>query len=92
MVVRVLQFLRVPAPLVVRLVDAEHDDHAEIRVGPDGDDREPAILTTICFEALRWRFGRRSPRQLAAMDWSADPAPFLAHLCIFGPADADLVE
>jgi hypothetical protein len=92
MVVRVLRFLSPPSPLVVRLVDAERADHAEIRVGPADDDREPQNLTTTCFEALRWRFGRRSPRQLAAMDWSADPTAFLPHLCVFGPRDTDLVE
>jgi hypothetical protein len=76
--------LRVPAPLVVRT-----EDH-EVRVGPD--DGEPVTLTTTTFEAFRWRLGRRSPAQLAAMDWSGDPAPFLDHLCIFGPARADVVE
>jgi hypothetical protein len=30
--------------------------------------------------------------QLALMDWSGDPAPFLDELCIFGPAKADVVE
>jgi uncharacterized protein (TIGR03083 family) len=92
MVGRVLRFLSVPAPLVVRVVDAEQEHHAEIRVGPAGDDRAPVVLTTTRFDALRWRFGRRSPAQLAAMDWSADPTPFLPHLCIFGPADTDIVE
>ena len=50
------------------------------------------VLHTSRFEALRWRTGRRSRAQLAAMDWSDDPAPVLDHLYLFGPADADVVE
>jgi uncharacterized protein (TIGR03083 family) len=62
----------------------------QIRVGPaDGD---PVTLRTTSWEAFRFRLGRRSPAQLAAMDWSGDPAPFLDALCIFGPAAADVVE
>lgn len=76
--------LQVPQPLIVRTEDDE------VRVGPD--DGEPVTLTTTTFEAFRWRLGRRSPAQLAAMDWSGDPAPFLDHLCVFGPARADVVE
>jgi hypothetical protein len=36
--------------------------------------------------------GRRSRDQLAALDWSGDPAPVLDHLVIFGPARTDIVE
>jgi uncharacterized protein (TIGR03083 family) len=79
-----LKSLRVPAALLVCT------EQAEVRVGPDGGD--PVILRTTSYEAFRWRLGRRSPRQLAAMDWSADPAPFLDHLCVFGPAAQDVVE
>jgi hypothetical protein len=79
-----LKNLQVPAPLVVR---TERD---EVRVGPE--EGEPVVLTTTTFEAFRWRLGRRSRRQLEAMDWSGDPAPFLDHLCVFGPARTDVVE
>lgn len=81
--------LKVPQPLIVRTEDGE------VRVGDGAGepaDGEPVTLTTTTFEAFRWRLGRRSPAQLAAMDWSGDPAPFLDHLCIFGPARADVVE
>jgi len=82
--------LQVPAPLLVTT-----QDH-RIRVGPDGSqdvpDDERTHLETTTFEAFRWRMGRRSRAQLAAMAWSADPEPFLDHLCAFGPADQDLVE
>lgn len=65
-------------------------ERKQIRVGPD--EGEPVTLRTTSWEAFRWRLGRRSPAQLAAMDWSGDPAPFIDGLCIFGPAVADVVE
>ena len=65
-------------------------EDAQIQVGPD---REPVLgLTTTRYEAFRWRMGRRSRGQLAALDWSGDPSPVLDHLVIFGPARADIVE
>ena len=79
-----LRGLRVPRPLVVRT------EHEEIRVGPE--DGDPGLLTTTTFEAFRWRLGRRSRAQLAAMDWSGDPEPYLDSLCVFGPAQADVHE
>jgi hypothetical protein len=79
-----LRGLRVPRPLVIR-TEAE-----EVRVGPE--DGEPAVLSTTVFEAFRWRLGRRSRRQLAAMDWAGDPEPYLDSLCVFGPAEDDVVE
>ena len=82
---RLLANLRTPVPLRVTVEDAEY------RSGPDGDGAEIALSTTR-FEALRWRTGRRSRAQLAAMDWSGDPAPVLDHLYMFGPADTDIVE
>jgi len=76
--------MRSPVPLRVTFEDAE------IRVGPDG---EPVLgLATTRYEAFRWRMGRRSRDQLAALDWSGDPAPVLDHLVVFGPARADIVE
>jgi uncharacterized protein (TIGR03083 family) len=81
---RLLGSLRAPFPLRVAVEDAEY------RTGPD--DGPELRLQTTRFEALRWRTGRRSRAQLAAMDWSADPSPVLDRLCLFGPAQADLVE
>jgi uncharacterized protein (TIGR03083 family) len=80
----ILGRLEVPAPLVVRTEDGE------VRVGPD--EGEPVVLTTTRFEAFRWRFGRRSREQLAAMDWSGDPEPFLDRLYVFGPSPTAIVE
>jgi uncharacterized protein (TIGR03083 family) len=65
-------------------------EDTQIQVGPDG---EPVLgLTTTWYEAFRWRMGRRSRGQLAALDWSGDPASVLDHLVIFGPARADITE
>jgi len=81
---QLLANLRTPVPLLVTVEDGQYlsgsGDRAELR------------LRTTRFEGLRWRTGRRSRAQLAAMDWSADPTPVLDHLFLFGPADADLDE
>lgn len=76
--------LRTPVPLRVTVEDAHY------RSGPS--DRAEIRLRTTRFEALRWRTGRRSRAQLAAMDWSGDPTLVLDHLYMFGPADADVAE
>jgi hypothetical protein len=81
---RLLSMLAPPVPLRVVTEDGEY------RVGPS--DGQEVVLRTTCFEALRWRTGRRSVAQLAAMDWSANPAPLLGQLCLFGPATADVIE
>lgn len=81
---RLLTMLQSPVPL--RVVAGDH----EYRTGPP--DGTELTLATTAFDALRWRTGRRSRAQLAAMDWSADPAAVLDHLCLFGPAAEDVVE
>ena len=79
-----LSRLRPPVPLRVVVEDAE------FRLGPDSG--PPLTLTTTRFEAFRWRMGRRSRDQLAALGWSADPAPVIDHLVVFGPAACDVIE
>jgi hypothetical protein len=81
-----LKGLTVPRSLVVET------EQREVMVGPADAEGEPDRLVTSDFEAFRWRLGRRSRQQLAAMRWSGDPAPYLDSLCIFGPARSDLVE
>ena len=81
---RLLTMLDSPVPLRVVTEDADY------RSGPP--DGHEIVLRTTRFESLRWRTGRRSPAQLARMDWSADPAPVLGHLCLFGPATDEVVE
>jgi hypothetical protein len=76
--------LEPPAPVVVRV------DGDEVRVGPE--EGEPLVLTTTPFEALRFRMGRRSPAQMASMEWSGDPSAVLGHLVVFGPAGTDVIE
>jgi len=76
--------LRPPVPTRVVVEDGE------FRVGPDGG--AELRLATSRWEAFRWRLGRRSRAQLAALDWSGDPAPVLDHLVIFGPASGDVIE
>ncbi|WP_260972237.1 maleylpyruvate isomerase family mycothiol-dependent enzyme [Mycolicibacterium llatzerense] len=81
---QLLRMLETPVPVRVIVEDGEY------RCGPDGD---PAIdLKTTRFESIRWRTGRRSRSQMAAMAWSGDPAPVLDQLYLFGPATADVVE
>jgi uncharacterized protein (TIGR03083 family) len=81
---QLLATLRTPVALGVTVEDGQY------RSGPD--DRAEIRLCTTRFEALRWRTGRRSRAQLAAMDWSGDPTPVLDHLYMFGPAKSDLIE
>jgi len=81
---RLLANLRPPVPLRVVVEDAQY------RSGP-GEGSE-IVLRTTRFESMRWRTGRRSRSQLAAMDWSTDPAPVLDHLFLFGPAASDVIE
>lgn len=81
---QLLRRLETPVPVRVVVEDGDY------RCGPDV---EPVIeLKTTRFEALRWRTGRRSRQQMAAMAWSGDLGPVLEHLYMFGPATADLVE
>jgi hypothetical protein len=65
-------------------------EDGEYRCGPEGG--AEIRLRTSRFDALRWRTGRRSRAQLAAMDWFDDPTPVLDHLYLFGPAATDVVE
>lgn len=74
-------------PVRVRIVT----EHGEYLAG-DGEGDPSLTLATTEFELFRWRMGRRSLAQLAAMDWSADPTAILGQLTIFGPATADIVE
>jgi uncharacterized protein (TIGR03083 family) len=75
------------APPVPLTIEVEDD---RIELGTGSPDR--LLLRTSRWEVLRWRMGRRSRAQLAAMDWSDDPGPVLDHLVVFGPATADVIE
>ena len=100
----VLSVLAPPVPVRITVEDAEFragpgegaefqagpGEGAEFRAGP-GEGAELGLVTTR-FEALRWRMGRRSRAQMAAFDWSGDPAPVLDHLVVFGPSATDIIE
>jgi uncharacterized protein (TIGR03083 family) len=68
------------------------DVRVTVEDGQFGTDGAELELRTTRFDALRWRMGRRSRTQLAALDWSGDPAPVLDHLVVFGPSTTDIVE
>lgn len=76
---------RLDLPMTVRIVT----EHREYSVGGG----PPALtLSTSEFEMFRWRMGRRSLTQLAAMDWSGDPSAILGKLTVFGPTASDIME
>ncbi|WP_285031922.1 maleylpyruvate isomerase family mycothiol-dependent enzyme [Mycolicibacterium sp. lyk4-40-TYG-92] len=81
---QLLRKLETPVPVRIVVEDGDY------RCGPDGE--SVIELKTTRFEAVRWRTGRRSRSQMAAMAWSGDPEPVLDHLYLFGPAGADVVE
>jgi hypothetical protein len=81
---QLLDMLDTPVPLRVCTPDREYHS------GPSSGTE--ITLHTDDFEALRWRTGRRSRTQMAAMQWSGDPAAVLDHLYLFGPAPQDIVE
>lgn len=81
---QLLSKLVTPVPVRITVEDGDY------RCGPDGDSE--IDLKTTRFEAVRWRTGRRSRDQMAAMAWSGDPAPVLDHLYMFGPTAVDLIE
>jgi uncharacterized protein (TIGR03083 family) len=97
-----LSGLRVPVPLLVATEDgsvlagprgeAGHVGTADPGGAASTDGRAGLTLSTSRFEAFRWRMGRRSRAQLAAMRWSGDPAEVLGHLSVFGPATDDVDE
>lgn len=54
---------------------------------------EPGIeLRASAYEAMRMLFGRRSEDQVRAMNWSADPGPWLNVLPLMPLLEQDLVE
>lgn len=57
-----------------------------------GEPPAAATLTIDPWELLRTLSGRRSRAQMAAMDWTGDPAPYLPLLPAYGERQDDLVE
>lgn len=50
------------------------------------------VLHSDPYEVFRFRLGRRSRAQLAAMRWEGDPSSILDRLVIFGPSATDQIE
>ncbi len=77
---QLLRMLETPVPVRVIVEDGEY------RCGPDG---EPAIdLKTTRFESIRWRTGRRSRSQMAAMACSGGLPISLSDYCRGGVSNA----
>jgi uncharacterized protein (TIGR03083 family) len=89
---QLLSWLRTPVPVRVTVEDAEFRSRPTADAGPEAVTDQELALSTTRFEAFRWRLGRRSRAQLAALHWSGDPAPVLDHLVIFGPSPLDILE
>ncbi len=64
----------------------------ESRSGVAGEGEPRATLRGSTFELSRVLTGRRSDAQMRALDWSADPSPWLDHLSVLGRRDTDLLE
>jgi uncharacterized protein (TIGR03083 family) len=58
----------------------------------NGDADASATVKADRFELSRALTGRRSVRQIRALDWDGDPTPYLSTFSHFAPRDSDLVE
>jgi len=83
-----LRWCRTPVAVEVEL----DGDRTVVVRAEDGSAGCELGLQTSSFEVMRFRLGRRSLRQVAALRWTGDPAPVLESLFTFGPAERDLVE
>jgi hypothetical protein len=63
-------------------------ESADVVLG-DGD---PVVLRASDFEIARALLGRRTPAQVAALDWDGDPGPLPDRFHVFGPAVDAVVE
>jgi uncharacterized protein (TIGR03083 family) len=88
---RLLEWLDLPVAVRISTEDGEYLTGSNA-AGSDAAGLPELRLRTSRFEAFRWRMGRRSRAQIAALSWSADPAPVLDHLVVFGPAERDVIE
>lgn len=62
----------------------ELDEGSRYVPSPGGP--EPTVtLRASAFDVLRSITGRRSRREVAALDWTGDAEPLLDHLCPYGP-------
>jgi uncharacterized protein (TIGR03083 family) len=57
-----------------------------------GDGEPAATVTADRYELVRMLAGRRSRRQIAAMNWDGDPTPYLPIIPAYGERTDDLVD
>ncbi|HET6214793.1 MAG TPA: hypothetical protein VFE14_18140, partial [Micromonosporaceae bacterium] len=57
-----------------------------------GNGEPAATVTADRYELVRMFAGRRSRRQIAAMDWAGDPTPYLPIIPAYGERADDLVD
>ncbi|MBK5221902.1 MAG: maleylpyruvate isomerase family mycothiol-dependent enzyme [Acidimicrobiia bacterium] len=58
-----------------------------------GEGDPAGMLRTTLFDLSRTMLGRRSPAQMAGMDWDgADPQPWIAALPVFGPNEGGVID
>ena len=89
------ELMEIVAPMLVRRVD----ERVRLQVEAGGRTYEndaiagPELtLRTTPFELLRVGLGRRSPDQVRALDWSADPGTVVDALFVFGPTTVPIIE
>lgn len=81
---RLISTMEAPATVVVTFADASTVSSPAVG--------EVYGLRTTHFEVLRLRLGRRSPSQVARLDWSRDPTAIFGHLFVFEPGALSLDE
>lgn len=89
---KLMRGLRPNLPVRIVLAGAGAPDDTVVVERAKGGAPIHHTLTTTPFEALRFGLGRRTPEQIRALDWSADPGPDLAGMWVFGPATTPVVE
>jgi uncharacterized protein (TIGR03083 family) len=57
-----------------------------------GQGEPAATMRTSTFELFRTIHGRRTPKQVRAMDWEGDSEPWIPSLFLFGPAERPVEE
>ena len=65
---------------------------ADGRIWTLGTSEIGATLTTSSYVLARLVYGRRSPGQVAAMDWEGDPTPYLGVIGKYGLAAVDIAD
>ena len=67
--------------------------YAVIAGRPPRDEGAPVTYRTPRFEAFRAIFGRRSHAQIVRrFEGSDEPEAYVPLLCVFGPAENDIIE